>query len=270
MSLKKIKIFDGNFSHAKYSSDFQISKYIEWDRSANLDPNEIVFITDNYCVHAEQIIGRKLAWLMEPRAINSSIYEWMKNNYNLFQNVLTYDKVLLDNIPNGIFVPHGMCWIKPEDQKIYNKTKLYSIISSSKTITEGHKLRHRVIKKFNDLDVYGRGYYPIESKLEALKDYAFTIVIENSKSNTYFTEKINDAFATGTVPIYWGTSDITSIFNPNGMIIFDDINSLQNIIKTLSLEKYNSMLPAIKENFELSKKFHLTEDWIFENTNLMK
>ena len=271
MSLKKIKILDGNFSHSSYSSDFQESKYIEWDRTPNLDPNEIIFITDNYCLHAEQIIGKKIAWLMEPRAINSGIYEWIGKNYNHFHKILTYDKELLDIIPNGLFCPHGMCWIKPEEQKIYNKTKLVSIISSSKTATEGHKLRHTVIKNINDLDVYGRGYNPIESKLEALKDYAFSIIIENSKCNTYFTEKLNDAFASGTVPIYWGTSDITSIFNPNGMIIFDDLYSLQNIIKTLNLEKYNSMLPAIKENFEKTKNhFLLAEDWIYENTNLMK
>lgn len=268
----KIKIIDTNFAHAKYSSDFQESKYIEWDRSNSDFSNNIVFITDNSLYRDSQIICKeKIGWLMEPRAMNQSIYEWISKNYDKFDRILTYDTELLKIDKKFQFYPHCMNWIKPEDHKIYDKTKLLSIIASNKIQCEGHRLRGDVVNRFRDkMDVYGRVYNPIDYKLTALKDYMFTIAIENSKQDYYFTEKIIDAFCCGTVPLYWGTNGIDKFFNPEGIITFDTLEDLQYEINSLDLDKYNSMLPAIKENFELSKKYLLAEDFIWENTDIFK
>ncbi len=54
------------------------------------------------------------------------------------------------------------------------------------------------------------------------------------------------------------------------MIIFDTLEDLQYQINSLTLDKYNSMLPAIKENFERSKQYLLAEDWVFLNTDIFK
>lgn len=269
----KVKIIDTNFAHAKYSTDFQESKHIEWDRdTSNLIENDIVFLSDDSM--RVNCNGKRIGFIMEPRAINPSIYEWIKNNNISFNSIFTYDKELLDSSNIFNFYPHSGCWIKPEDQKIYKKNKLISIIASNKNSTEGHNLRHQIISKAKEndliLDVYGRGYNPIDYKLNALKDYGYSIIIENSKIDYYFTEKLIDSFMTGTIPIYWGCPSIGNFFNLDGMIIVSDINSLLSEIKSLSLEKYNSMLPAIKENFELGKKFLIAEDWIYENTNIFK
>ncbi len=273
MSLKRIRIIDTNFAHARYSSDFQLSKYIEWDRQSPILPlqnNEIIFITDNNC-YSNTINKNRIAWLMEPKSINPRIYDWISNNHTNFQSVLTYDKELLDKIPNGIYYPHGMCWIEETDKFIHDKSKLCSIIASGKRQTNGHQLRHSVISQLGDkLDVYGRGYRTIEKKIIALKDYAFSVTIENAKFDYYFTEKLLDCFMTGTVPIYWGCPSIGNFFNTEGMLIFDDINTLQSVVDSLTLDKYNSMLPAIKENFEKASKMVLAEDWIYENTNLLR
>ena len=43
------------------------------------------------------------------------------------------------------------------------------------------------IKNILDFDLFGRGYRPINNKIEGLKDYRYSIVIENSKSDYYFT-----------------------------------------------------------------------------------
>lgn len=275
MSLNNVKIIDTNFAHAKFSTDYQISKFINWDRSRNIEPNDVLFITDNSLYNSENIINNnKIAMLMEPRAINPSIYDWVSVNYGKFKNILTYDKLLLGNCDNGLFYPHCGCWIKEEDQKMYDKTKLLSIIASDKRQTEGHRLRHisiDVLKSNNiQIDVYGRRYRPIDYKLESLKDYAFSLVIENSRSDYYFTEKLIDSFITGTVPIYWGCPSIGDFFNLDGMIIFNDIEDLLYQLNSLSLEKYKSMLSAVKDNFDLAKKYLIAEDWIFENTNVFK
>jgi hypothetical protein len=273
MSLKKVKLIDSNFAHSilGYSSDFQISKYIEWDRQLPLIEGNVVFITDNNCYNVDNIIGKKIAWLMEPKSINPNIYVWMLSNYHKFDTVLSYDKELLSKIPNGEFIIHGMCWVPLEEQKIYEKTKICSIIASGKKQTTGHLMRHDIITRFRDkMDVYGRGYNPVGKKIEALKDYAFSVIIENANIDGYFTEKLLDAITTGTCPIYWGNPSISDFFNIDGIIIIDSINSLQSTINSLSLEKYNSMLPTIEENFEKASKMLLAEDYIFENTNLLK
>lgn len=275
MVSNNVKIIDTNFAHAKFSTDYQVSKFINWDRNKNIDPNDILFITDNSLYNSENIINNnKIAMLMEPRAINSSIYDWVGVNYGKFKNILTYDKLLLDKCNNGLFYPHCGCWIKEADQKIYNKTKILSIIASDKRQTEGHRLRHSsidVLKSKNiQIDVYGRGYQPIDYKLDSLKDYAFSLVIENSRSDYYFTEKLIDSFITGTVPIYWGCPSIGDFFNLDGIIIFNNIEDLLHKLNSLSLEKYKSMLSAVKDNFDLVNKYLIAEDWIFKNTNIFK
>jgi len=262
---QKIKIVDTNFAHAKYSTDYQESKYIDWDRSPVTPDDKLIFYTDQYSQYA--IKNRiNIAWLMEPEEINSQTYKWIVTHNDIFKFVITHDKKLIDRKENYFFVPACGCWISPQDQKIYNKNKLVSIIASGKNWTIGHNLRHESISKFRDkMDVYGRGYNPIYYKLTALKDYMFSLTIENAKKDYWFTEKLNDCFLTGTVPIYWGCPSIDNFFNIDGMIIFDKIEDLPRILEDLSIDKYLSMKNAIEENFEKAKEYLIAEDYIYKN-----
>ena len=40
----------------------------------------------------------------------------------------------------------------------------------------------------------------------------------------YFNEKIIDCFFSGTIPIYWGTKNISKYFDENGIIFFPNID----------------------------------------------
>ena len=162
------------------------------------------------------------------------------------------------------FVPFGCCWISPEDQKIYNKTKNLSIISSNKTSTDGHRLRHEIISKYKDsMDVYGRNYNPIEFKIDGLKDYRFQVVVENCKRDYWFTEKLIDCFRSGTIPIYWGCPSIGDFFDLDGIITFDSVDELLEIIKNCDNNLYNSKLESVNNNFNISKNYILPDDHIF-------
>jgi hypothetical protein len=264
---QKIKIWDSNFSHVPYSSDFQKSEYIEWLRNWDYDPQDLHILTDNYLfkeIEGDNLIG----WILEPRGINPGQYEKIKTEFNRFKKVLTYDKELIDYNEKFEFYPHCGCWIKPEDQIIYEKTKLISYISSTKNFgASGHNLRAQVRNLENTkVDSFGRGHNPIDYKLNGLKDYMFSIVIENSKFDYYFTEKIMDCFVTGTIPIYWGCPSIGNFFDINGIIVFDTIEELTKILSEINLETYNSKLESIKNNYIKSKEFLLAEDWIYKNT----
>lgn len=204
----------------------------------------------------------KIAWLLEPRAINPRSYGFVQSHADLFDVVLTYDRELIKKGRGKfLYYPHGGCWIKDEDIKVYPKTKLVSIISSDKNQTVGHRLRHRIIGKYPQIDVYGRGYNPIKDKLEGLKDYMFSVVVENSQQDDYFTEKLIDVIATGTVPIYWGTDSINDYFND--IITFQDMDDLEYIMAELSEGRYHEEMDNITSNMEIIENHKVAEDYIY-------
>lgn len=272
--VKNVKIFlqDNCFKHCIYSnnpiSPIELSDEIVWDRSNNYTDDDIIIYTDN-CIYTSRNNNRKdIAWLIEPKEFQENTYSYVIDNYNKFYKIFTHDADLL-NLPNAVLIPFGGCWIEKDDFFIYKKTKNISIICSNKSFLSGHKLRHECIAQFkNKIDIYGNGYNPIESKLQALKDYRFQIVIENSKKDFWFTEKIIDCFVTGTIPIYYGCEAIGDFFDKNGIITFNSLEELDNILKNLTVKMYKSKLNSIKNNFKISKKYVLAENIIFEKLNI--
>jgi len=271
-----IKIRDSNFAHCEYTNN-KTSKFdVKWNRifnSNNIGDDDFVIYTDHqlYMVDTDVNVKNKIAWLVEPPSISPHFYYWIRKNNKKFKYVLTFDDSLLSKGENYIYLPFGGCWINSEDQKIHEKTKLTSIISSAKKMTYGHNLRHIIINKYKDsLDVYGGGYNFIENKIIGLKDYRFSITIENIKKDFYITEKLIDCFVTGTVPIYWGCPKLDKFFDMEGIIMFDDLKDIDNIINNLSIETYNKMLTSIKNNFELAKSFFLAEDYMIEQDYIKK
>lgn len=261
----KIKILDGSFSHSelKYCSDFQTSDLFEWDRNI-IGNEEVLVVTDNFLTSNLPPSKNKIAWLIEPICVAPQHYEYVKNNLMKFDYILTHEKTLLDLDYNIKLIPFGCCWIPKEEQGVYNKSKNISIISSNKTFTDGHKLRHEVIQKFgNKMDVFGRGYTPVEFKIEGLKDYRFSVVIENCKRDYWFTEKLIDCFATGTIPIYWGCPSIGDFFNTDGMLLFDNMEELEFILENCDESLYESKLESIRENFEKCKNFLLPDEHVY-------
>jgi len=112
------------------------------------------------------------------------------------------------------------------------------------------------------MDVYGNGYRAIENKLTGLSDYRFSIVIENTKQNFYFTEKLLDCFVTGTVPIYWGCPSIDKFFDKNGIISFNNMDDLNDILNNITEETYLKMIKSVENNFNISMKYKTAEDYL--------
>lgn len=262
-----VNILDTNFSHGKYSSEFYDKNFEElftWNRD-NLNYNDLIVVTDTMLDKCEKYTN-KIGWVLESKEINSKIYKI--GDYSNFKKVFTHDKQLLESSDLFVFVPSTGCWVDSNEQKLYDKSKLIDIIASNKDYTTGHHLRHQIIKSIKGIDVYGSGYNPIKNKIDGLKDYAFQIVIENSKYDYYFTEKIIDCFRTGVVPIYWGCPSIGDIFDSNGILSFDNQRELYDILQNISLEKYNSMKEYINNNFIKADEYLLSEKYMINNNLL--
>ncbi|MBQ6575600.1 MAG: hypothetical protein IJL90_05805 [Lachnospiraceae bacterium] len=72
---------------------------------------------------------------------------------------------------------------------------------------------------------------PVADKIDFARGYKFSIAFENSSSRGYTTEKIMEAFASATVPIYWGNPDIAKEFNPDSFINCHDFNSFDSVVE---------------------------------------
>ncbi len=271
--MKKINIIDTQFAHGTSlgSGDIKIyPKNFSWNREISSTISKYTFITEESFLGASHIRrSNAIAFMIEPACINPESYRYIRQNYSDFVFVLSHDKEFLKQIPNGLYYPFGGCWIEEKDRAVYPKSKFMSIIASGKKEAPGHRLRHEVIenfaKKYN-IDVFGRGYKPVDSKLEALKDYYYTIVIENESSKGWFTEKLIDALACGCIPIYWGAPDINEYFGGvKGIFNIENIETILKMGQSEMIPYYKTNIDTVQKMFENSKKYSCPEDWIFEN-----
>lgn len=261
----QIQLVGNTFTHLTggnkgYSVHGKESKNITW----TTEERDIVFYLDNYIDRPLGLSDDKVryGWLLESKYIVPGLVEFILGNLDAYKatykNIFTHNQELLSADPFFFkWVPAQGFWIK--EPKIYEKNKLVSMISSNKNMAMGHAIRLAWVNELKDkVDLYGRGFNEIENKEEGLCDYMFSVAIENGCYETYFTEKILDCFATGTIPVYLGAPDISNHFNPNGII---DIANFDEI----SEEMYYNRLDAIKDNLERVKKMEVLEDFIYEN-----
>jgi hypothetical protein len=179
---------------------------------------------------------------------------------------MTHDEDLLKQFPEKTKkVIFGGCWVDEHNYAVHPKTKNLSMIYSSKNTLDGHRLRHEVADKAG-FDLFGAGAgNPIDKKEEALIDYRFSVVIENTKRRNYFTEKLLDCFATGTIPVYYGCENISDYFDTEGIITFNCKEEFESLLPTLTKELYDAKLEAVQTNFSKFKEYAVTEDWLYYN-----
>jgi hypothetical protein len=272
--MNNLPIIDHLFAHAN-SSSFDDPSEFNWDRQ-NFNNYDFIIITDdtlNYVDFFKRQNKKVYAWLLESPQVKPHAIDYIKQNYDKFDKIFTHNKELLNLFNNCILQTFGGCWIPKDERKIHDKTKNISFISSRKKSTEGHLLRNKILDYYTvnekDIDIFGREVNPIENKIEGLKDYKFSIVIENCREDFYFSEKLIDCLQTGTIPIYWGFPSVNKFFDSNGILTFGNITELFFIIEKINNNeiKYEDYSEAINNNFEVSKKYLLADNDIY---NLLK
>jgi hypothetical protein len=236
------------------------------------DNSPVIYFDDAIFRHmTDKYTGPKYGWLGESSEIISSLIMGVTSNKDVlklrYKNIFTNDRRIIKIDPDFfLYNPpaSNMPWI--DKPNVYEKTKLCSYITSFKQYTSGHIKRMELFEKFkNDSrfaeHIYGRQYKFIPDKLDGLKDYMFSVVIENSTYPKYYTEKITDCFATGTIPIYYGDKSIGEDFNLNGIIFLDELESFDH----LTPELYNYMLPLVEDNYKRVLSLKTADDFIYES-----
>jgi hypothetical protein len=193
----------------------------------------------------------KVAVQAEPPSVNNySVEKYLLNNGRKYNLILSYYESILTNLDNSVLNYFGGTWIK-EIKTDFDKFKTVSFITSDKNFAVGHKVRMKIIELLKGkFDLYGRGFNEISNKMIGLENYMFSIVIENEFMKNWFTEKIVDCFMTKTVPIYKGCPNLGDFYEEKGIIKFETIEELDQILTSLNHDKYQSMLESIEKNYQ--------------------
>ena len=136
---------------------------------------------------------------------------------------------------------------------IPEKSRPLSVIASTKTTTRGHRQRLNLVRHLVEhlpMDVYGRGFAPLEDKWTGLAPYRYSIAIENSAHPDYWTEKITDCFLAGTIPIYFGCPNIADFFPAKSFIpldVRDNRHALLQLKDILANDDYEARKAALLE-----------------------
>lgn len=205
---KKVFYNSESYDNSNFKADFYLSH--EYDSQINARLPHWMMVIDWFGVKTYT----NPTWLTPP--------EWFQQERRVFDDVQLLDRKFMSAVYTNI------------TQNRQVATKMLSM-------------------RFSRVDVYGR---PHQMKLEdtnlakhnVIKDYKFYLAFENGIHNGYVTEKLFHARVANTLPIYWGTKDVSMDFNVNGFVHFDGDydNKLFPAIEYL-LRDYRAYLSMIKE-----------------------
>jgi Glycosyltransferase family 10 (fucosyltransferase) C-term len=198
--------------------------------------------------------------LPEPWKLNRRIYLPVLLVWRKFFRIFTFQRLILRLVPNARFWIAANSWVGlPGDDEIAGKSRNMSLIASAKMLLGGHKLRHAVARWTRaeklDVDLCGLAYRPLANKRDGLLPYRFSVVIENSQESGYFTEKLVDALLCGTVPIYWGATDVGKFFDVGGMLVCRSESEIRTAVQRADALLYDSMKPAILRNRDAARHY---------------
>jgi hypothetical protein len=123
--------------------------------------------------------------------------------------------------------------------------------------TEGRQLFFEALERHVKIDYVGN-YKNNVPKVEHahsspefiqfVSQYKIIITMENSKNNTYITEKLLHGLAAKTIPVYWGSDDIHEYFNKDRFI---NIRSFEETEMNQAIEKIKILLTDNKKYLEM-------------------
>ena len=214
----------------------------------------------------------------EPHAILHH-RQMLIDHHKNFDVILTHDDEILKACPNARQYVWGTTWIPPSVYNsidIYRKQAKISCITGTKSQTDGHKFRLDLYRnqrriqapitwfrssKDNPIISANASNNPVlgDSKEPLFLDYQYSVVIENTRQNNYFTEKLIDCLITKTIPIYYGCPNISNWFDTRGWVILDTPSVNEFRAKTRYLPSYAKCLPIIEANHERAKQYTILE-----------
>jgi len=203
------------------------------------------------------------------------------NEYHKKYSCVLYGERNHDNIINvPLFIPNIYCsnlLSKLTDRQpiTYIPQKNVCAVISNPSGNERNMFLNELEKTVN-ID-YGGNYKTNISKFEdtynsvpfvkRVTEYKFIVSMENSRGETYITEKILQGFLAGIIPIYWGSSRICDYFNSERFLNLENINNNHNIIQIIHeiMQDDNKFLEIVNKPIFNNNKLELDINEISNN-----
>ena len=138
-------------------------------------------------------------------------------------------------------------FVYSNDKALHLRTEIFQKLSEYKQVDSGGRYMNNIGS-------------PVEDKKAFEAEHKFSIAFENSQYPGYTSEKILEAFAAGTVPIYFGDPEIGRVFNDKAFIDvrkYDSIDEVVEEVKRLDNDKeaYLEMLrqPVFRDDYRISQ-----------------
>lgn len=217
------------------------------------------------------------------------IGENQRPNFNLFDYAYGFDKMEFGNrylyFPlyaneeyRDFFVCAAQKHMREEAYFLEKKKFCNMVVSNVGSATEKRIEFFKQLCNYKMVDSGGRSFNnlpdgkPVDNKLKFQEQYKFSLAFENSSYPGYTTEKIVQAWAAGTIPIYWGDPTISEQFNEKAFINCHAYAGWDDVIKRIEEVDKNQELylemqrePIIKDGLSAQKLLdgQYYRDWIY-------
>jgi hypothetical protein len=243
-------------------------------------PQSPITIIQDY-VQAKNHATRNLYIQVEPEAIYPVEAKIIRDAKH-YDFILTFNEEILRQCPNAVKYTYGTTWISPDDFGYVDVTKkLFRMtsITGDKLMTAGHRFRHRIYYDQARIQSIPTIFYrsdksrlptigaadnnpclpaALSSKIQLFREEQYSLVIENSRQQNYFTEKLCDCLITKTIPVYYGCPNIADYFDTTGWVILEKDSADELVGKLeqqLTPDHYERCLPVIEKNFETTRRY---------------
>jgi FkbM family methyltransferase len=125
--------------------------------------------------------------------------------------------------------------------KLPNKPKFCSIICQTDSKNKERSEIINKLSKYKQVDCGGSflnniGYIVprgtnCSGKIKHNNNYKFVLAIENTNYPGYVTEKICDVYKSKCIPIYWGSNEVITDFNPKTFINANDFSTFDELVE---------------------------------------
>lgn len=105
-----------------------------------------------------------------------------------------------------------------------------AVVCSNASKTEGQRQRLALLEALKQrlgdrLVHFGRGFEPIDDKMDAILPYRFHLVLENSVLPNYWTEKLADAYLGWAYPVYLGCPNVAEYLPGEALVPINGLDA---------------------------------------------
>lgn len=110
-----------------------------------------------------------------------------------------------------------------------DKQNRIAVVCSNASKTEGQRQRLVLLEGLKQrlgerVVHFGRGFEPIDDKMDAILPYRYHLVLENSVLPNYWTEKLADAYLGWAYPVYLGCPNVGDYLPQDALVSINDLD----------------------------------------------